>query len=61
MAHSNRTGTPHRAHGAMAMHVLDVMHGVLEASEMGRHVEPTTTCERPAPLPLGPAGLEVDC
>ena len=50
MAYAIRTGRPHRANGEMAFHVLDVMHSVLEASEHGRHIEPSSTCERPAPL-----------
>lgn len=53
MAYAIRTGRSHRANGAMALHVLDVMHAVLEASETGRHVEPVTTCDRPAPFPVG--------
>jgi predicted dehydrogenase len=53
MAYAIRTGRPHRANGDMALHVLEVMHAILEASETGRHIELTSTCERPAPLPVG--------
>ena len=53
MAYALRTGRPHRANGELAYHVLDAMHGVLEASSSGQHVELTSTCERPAPLPAG--------
>ena len=53
LAHALRTGRPHRASGELAYHILDVMHGVLEASSNGKHVELTSTCERPAPLPAG--------
>lgn len=53
MAYAIRTERPHRAHGDLAFHVLDVMHAILEASETGRHIELTSTFERPAPLPAG--------
>jgi len=53
LAYALRTGRPHRANGTMAYHVLDAMHGVLQASSSGQHAELTSTCERPAPLPAG--------
>lgn len=53
MAYAIRTGRPHRAHGDLAFHVLDVMHAILEASSTGQHIELTSTFERPAPLPAG--------
>jgi len=53
MAHASRTGRPHRASGELAFHVLDVMHAFHESSAQGRHVELSSTCERPAPLPTG--------
>jgi hypothetical protein len=37
----------------MAYHVLDVMQAFEESSREGRHIELTSTCRRPAPLPLG--------
>ncbi len=48
-----REDRPHRASAEMALHVLDVMESVHEASAESRYVTPSTTCERPAPLPLG--------
>ncbi len=48
-----RSGRPHRANGDMAYHVLDVMEAVEDASRNGKHVEPESTCQKPAPLPLG--------
>jgi predicted dehydrogenase len=45
-----RAGTPHRANGEMACHVLEVMHAVETASRTGKHVTIASTCERPAPL-----------
>ncbi|CAA9560338.1 MAG: Dehydrogenase [uncultured Thermomicrobiales bacterium] len=60
MAIALRAGRPHRASGELAFHVLDVMHAIEEASASGRHVEITSTCERPAPLPAGLAEGELD-
>ena len=60
MAYAIRIGRPHRANGEMAFHVLDVMHSVLEASERGKHIEPGSTCERPAPLPSSLLEYQLD-
>jgi predicted dehydrogenase len=46
----SQSGAGHRASGAMALHVLEIMHAIHEASKSGRHVEMTTTCERPPPV-----------
>lgn len=51
MAHALRAGGGHRADGCLAMHVAEIMLGILEAVESGRAYELTTTCRRPAPLP----------
>ncbi|MFZ5825453.1 MAG: Gfo/Idh/MocA family protein [Bacillota bacterium] len=48
-----RAGRPHRASGDLALHVLEIMHAIHEASAEGRHVGLTTSCERPAGLPAG--------
>ena len=53
MAVSAVEGQPHRASGEMALHVLEIMEAIHIASETGRHVELTTRCERPQPLPEG--------
>lgn len=53
MTWAMRTGRAHRASGALACHAVDVMQAAVEAGELGRHVEMTTTCERPAPIPPG--------
>ncbi|MEE9279082.1 MAG: Gfo/Idh/MocA family oxidoreductase [Myxococcota bacterium] len=53
MVSALRTGRPHRASGELAAHVLDLMESIVEASDRGTHVEPSTRCERPAPLPPG--------
>jgi len=53
MACGLRSGRPHRANGELTYHVLDVMHAFHDASKENRHIEVKSTCERPAPLPLG--------
>jgi hypothetical protein len=60
MAYALLSGRPHRANGKMGYHVLDVMHGFLDASRDGRHYMVQSTCERPAPLPLGLPGNALD-
>jgi predicted dehydrogenase len=50
MAEAIVEGRPHRASGEMAYHVLDVMHGIHEASASGTYYEAQSRCERPAPL-----------
>ncbi|HKG27353.1 MAG TPA: Gfo/Idh/MocA family oxidoreductase [Thermomicrobiales bacterium] len=51
MAEGLRNGRPHRASGELALHVLETMHAVHDASREGRHVELTSCVDRPAPLP----------
>ncbi len=53
MAYALRSGRPQRASGDMAYHVLDIMHAFHNASREGKHVELSSTCARPASLPLG--------
>ncbi|MFN2285132.1 MAG: gfo/Idh/MocA family oxidoreductase, partial [Anaerolineae bacterium] len=53
MAYALRSGRPHRASGELAYHVLDIMHAIHDAANEGRRVTLESTCERPAPLPLG--------
>jgi len=50
MALAIRTGRPHRANADIAMHAVDIMQAVHEASATGRYVELTSTCERPAAM-----------
>jgi predicted dehydrogenase len=50
MAQAIRSGRSHRASGAQAMAVLDLMAGFLDASESGRDVRPTAPYTRPAPM-----------
>ncbi len=57
MALAIEQNRPHRVSGELALHVLDVMQAVTEASEQSQHIDITTTLERPAPIAPGlPAG-----
>jgi predicted dehydrogenase len=53
MAAAIRDNRPHRASGALAMHVLEVLCAFERSSTEGRHVMIETSCERPEPVPLG--------
>ncbi|HEX2951495.1 MAG TPA: Gfo/Idh/MocA family oxidoreductase [Armatimonadota bacterium] len=53
MAYALRSGRQHRASGALAYHVLDIMHAFHDASREGKHIDLTSGIEQPAPLPLG--------
>ncbi len=50
MARALRGGSPHRASGDLAYHVLDVMFATLESSELSNHCGIESTVARPAPL-----------
>jgi len=52
MAASISAGEPHRASGALASHVLEILHAFGNSADSGQRVELTTTCDRPAPLPV---------
>ncbi len=52
MATAIRRGGPHRASGELAFHVLDIMHTLLASSTEGRHLEPGSSCDRPAPFAI---------
>lgn len=53
MAHAIRTGRPHRCDGVLAYHALEIMHAFEKSSNEGRTVELKSTCNQPAPFPLG--------
>ena len=53
MAYAIRSGRAHRASGAQAMHVLDAMHGFLDAAESGQSYTLRAQYLRPMPLPTG--------
>ncbi len=49
---------PHRCSDDFALHVVEVMTGILASGDEGRFIEITTTCARPAPLdPVAANGL----
>jgi len=53
MANAIAAGREHRANAGLAMHVLEVMLAVDEASASGRHVHIESRTARPQPLPTG--------
>ena len=52
MAQAIRTGRPHRASGALAFHVLEVMEAFQRSSDTGTHIAIESRPERPAMLPV---------
>ena len=60
MARAIQAGRKHRASGELAFHVLEAMHGFHDASEQGAHYIMKSSCDTPAPLPLGLADFELD-
>jgi predicted dehydrogenase len=50
MARALREGGPNQTDGALAYHVLDVMHGLLDSAREGRRVEFASEYDRPAPF-----------
>jgi len=50
MARALREGGAHRANGALAFHVLDLMQSFAEASRAGQHIDILSRCDRPAAL-----------
>jgi predicted dehydrogenase len=53
MAYAILSGREHRSSGALAYHVLEVMHSFQKASESGRQVQIESKPAQPAALPLG--------
>jgi hypothetical protein len=60
MACALQNGRKHRACGELANHVLEIMLAFDKSSTLCKKVEMVTTCERPAPLPLGLEHGELD-
>jgi predicted dehydrogenase len=60
MVSAIRSGRPHRVSGELAYHVLEIMQAFDRSSSDGRHIEITSRCERPAPVPSGLAAWRVD-
>lgn len=53
MARAIETDRAHRASGALAFHVLEIMDAVVRAGTLGTVIDVTSTVERPDPVPLG--------
>lgn len=60
MACALASGRKHRACGELANHALEIMLAFDKSSKLGKKVELTTTCHRPAALPLGLEPGELD-
>jgi predicted dehydrogenase len=50
MAEAIAENRPHRASGELAYHVLEVMHGIHDASASGAYYQLKSVCSRPEPL-----------
>lgn len=61
MARALLSGRQHRANGALAYHVLEMMHAFHDASAAGVHVNLESTCRRPDALPVGLHEGTLDC
>jgi predicted dehydrogenase len=53
LAKAIQANRPHRANGEMAYHILEIMRAIHTASQQGRHIELTSSCQRPMPLSPG--------
>ena len=51
LAYGVQLNRPHRANGAMACHVLEIMHAFLKSNDESAYVAVESRCERPDPLP----------
>jgi predicted dehydrogenase len=60
MAYAIQSGRPHRASGDLALHVLDIMQAIGEASESGQSILLSSHVQRPAALPTGLPEGELD-
>ena len=60
MAAGIATGRPHRASGALAFHVLEVMEAFLTSANEGRRVKIESRVDRPAMIPAGLAAGQID-
>ena len=60
MVSAIQSGRAHRANGALAYHVLEVMCAFDKSSETGEHVFIESTTERPDPVPIGLEAWEID-
>ena len=52
LAAALRSGRPHRANGQLAHHVVEAMEAADRSAAEQRHVAITSSCERPAAVPV---------
>ena len=60
MATAIVTDRPHRASGALAFHVLEVMEAFQTSADEGRRVKIESSIERPAMMPAGRDTGQID-
>ena len=60
MATAIVTNRPHRASGALALHVLEVMEAFQTSADEGRRVKIESRVERPAMMPAGRETGQID-
>ncbi len=60
MAKAIADNRPHRASCELARHVIEIMFAFERSSAEGRKISIKSSCERPAPLPLGLSDGELD-
>ncbi|MBM7570414.1 Gfo/Idh/MocA family protein [Aquibacillus albus] len=60
MAHAILNNRPHRANGEIGYHILDIMHGIHEASDSSSHYEVESKVDKPSPIPLDLLPGELD-
>lgn len=53
MFYARAKGRPHRASGALALHVLEVMHAILQSAEQGHAVSVSSQPAKPQALAVG--------
>jgi predicted dehydrogenase len=53
MAAAIASGRPHRANGALALHVLEIMEALERSAAEDRRLRIESRCERPDPVPHG--------
>lgn len=60
MAYAIQSGRPHRASGALAFHVLDIMQALEESAAQGKHIDINSTLDQPLAIPTGLADGTLD-
>ncbi len=60
MAYAIQSGRPHRASGALAFHVLDIMQALEESAAQGVHIDINSTLDQPLAVPAGLADGVLD-